>query len=107
MTPERSLANKNSHSKDLLPAFPPTEDDGNESETVKIDPEKVEREYNEDIRCGELDQILFKLEEKGKKHCIHLYKEMAELREMRNKTVQKLLEQYGEDGEEKQIIDSS
>lgn len=26
---------------------------------------------------------------------------------MRNKTVQKLLEQYGEDGEEKQIIDSS
>lgn len=63
-------------------------DDGEEDE---VDHEKIQQEYEEDIRNGDLTIILSKLEVIGKKKSIYLYKEMVELRDKRNEKVHKYL----------------
>lgn len=70
----------------------------------KPTPDEVEEEHVSDIRTGELEPILWKLEEKGAKMNIASYKEMQTLRARRNKRVQDKLEEFGPT---RSIIDSS
>lgn len=71
---------------------------------LKPTPAEVEEEHLSDIRAGELEPILWMLEEKGSKMNIAAYKEMQTLRARRNKRVQNKLEEFGPT---KSIIDSS
>jgi hypothetical protein len=71
---------------------------------LKPTPYEVEEEHLNDIRAGELEPILWKLEEKGSKMNIASYKEMQTLRARRNTPVQNKLEEFGHT---KSIIDSS
>lgn len=70
----------------------------------KPTPQEVEEEHYNDIKNGQLEPILWKLEEKGSKLNIAAYKEMQTLRAKRNKKVQDKLEEFGP---AKSIIDSS
>ena len=64
----------------------------------------IEQEHQNDIREGDFEAILRKLEERGAKNNIFKYKEMQKLRAVRNKRVQERLEIFGAT---KSVIDSS
>ena len=78
--------------------------DGSSEEHTLDEAELVQKEHENDIRMGQLDQILLRLEQKGMKNNIFKYKEMQQLRAKRSTKVQDKLEQFGP---EKSIIDSS
>lgn len=71
----------------------------------------MEIEDKEDIMYGSLDQILKKLEDKGREHKdIEKYKEMRNLRVKRDKSVRQQLEPFTyeiDNKKYKSIIDSS
>lgn len=66
--------------------------------------EKVEKEHFLDVKVGELDHILQKLEKKGAKKTILKFKAMQELRANANSRVSKWLDQFKDS---KDVLDSS
>jgi len=49
-----------------------------------IDEAEIEEEHRCDILRGAFDVILYKIEEKGRKHKIMIFDKMRELRQLRN-----------------------